>query len=296
MERFDITFTGHVCFDEIVPYGGKRYVAPGSAVLQGAMAAARIGKRVAVITRMAKKDEPILEMLKENGVTCFLLEAPETSWMYVGHPSANVDEREMILKYSAGAFRIGEFPEIKTGSLHLAGISNREFTVDFIRGLHSRGYNLSVDLQSFVRQADPVSGKVVYGDDERKQEIVSLMQKVKLDVVEAGILTGTTDLEEASWIIGSWGCPEVVITRADGVLANINGQVLWEPFTNRSVAGRTGRGDTSFAGYLSSRLDHEPEWSLKFAASLVSLKMEKAGPFTGSLDQVLERMKLDRRL
>lgn len=295
MDKFDVTFTGHVCFDEIVPFEGEGYVTPGSAVLQGAMAAARVGKRVAVVTRMAKKDEAILDLLKESQVTCFLLEAEETSWIYVGHPSANVDEREMILKYSAGAFRIEEFPGIETGNLHLAGISDREFTLDFIRGLHDWGYSLSVDLQSFVRQADPVSGKVVFGDDERKQEIVSLMQKVKLDVVEAGILTGTTDLEEASRIIAGWGCPEVVITQSDGVLANTDGQILWEPFTNRSVAGRTGRGDTTFAGYLSARLDHDPEWSLKFAASLVSLKMEKAGPFTGTKGQVLERMKLDER-
>lgn len=296
MEKFDITFVGHMCYDEIVPFEGEGYIAPGSAVLQGAMAAARIGKRIAVVTKMARKDEEILGSLKENGVTCHLLEAPETSWMYVGHPSANVDEREMILKHNAGAFLIEEFPEIGTGALHMAGISNQEFTLEFIRGLKEKGYNLSVDLQSFVRQSHPETREVSYGDDDRKQEIVSLMQKVKLDVVEAEILTGSADLEEASKIIGSWGCPEVLITRADGVLGNIDGTILWEPFTNNSVLGRTGRGDTTFAGYLASRLDNDPEWSIKFAASLVSMKMEKVGPFSGTLEDVLERMKKDRRI
>jgi sugar/nucleoside kinase (ribokinase family) len=296
MNRFDLTFVGHMCYDEIVPFEGEGYIAPGSAVLQGAMAASRIGKKTAVVTRLAAKDENILESLRENGVSCFLTEADETSWMYVGHPSANVDEREMILKYNAGAFEIGEFPEIETSSLHMAGISNQEFTLGFIQGLYDRGYSLSVDLQSFVRQAHPETREVSYGDDDRKEEIVSLMQKVKLDVVEAEILTGTADLEEASKIIAGWGCPEVLITRADGVLGNIEGKILWEAFTNDSVVGRTGRGDTTFAGYLASRLDRDPEWSLKFAASLVSMKMERSGPFSGTLDGVLERMKTDGRI
>jgi sugar/nucleoside kinase (ribokinase family) len=296
MNKFDITFVGHMCFDEIVPFEGEAYVAPGSAVLQGAMAAARIGKRIAVVTKMASKDESIVDSLKENGVYCHLIDAPETSWMYVGHPSANVDEREMILKHNAGAFLIDEFPALETAALHMAGISNQEFTLDFIKGLQDKGYNLSVDLQSFVRQAHPKSREVSYGDDKRKYEIVGLMQKVKLDVVEAEILTGTSNLDKASEIISGWGCSEVLITRADGVLGNIHGDILWEPFTNKSVVGRTGRGDTTFAGYLASRLDKDPEWSLKFAASLVSMKMEKVGPFSGSLEDVLERMKTDGRL
>lgn len=291
-----MTFVGHMCFDEIVPFEGESYVAPGSAVLQGAMAAARIGKKVAVITKMAEKDAPILDDLKDNGVYCHLIPAAETSWMYVGHPSANVDEREMILKHNAGAFLIDEFPGVRTGALHMAGISNQEFTLEFIKGLKARGYNLSVDLQSFVRQSHPETKEVSYGDDSRKREITGLMQKVKLDVVEAEILTGTSDLESASKIISSWGCPEVLITRADGVLGNIDGEILWEPFTNTSVVGRTGRGDTTFAGYLASRLENDPAWSIKFAASLVSMKMEKVGPFSGTREDVLERMKKDGRV
>ncbi len=113
---------------------------------------------------------------------------------------------------------------------------------------------------------------------------------VKLDVVEAKVLTGTDDLEAAARVFERWGSPETLITRADGVLARVNGKTYWEPFTNRSVVGRTGRGDTTFAAYMARRLDYDTEESLKFAAALVSLKMEKAGPFDGTLADVLERM------
>ena len=48
----DITFMGHMCYDEIHPFGGDAATAPGSAVLCGAMAAARVGANVTIVTRM----------------------------------------------------------------------------------------------------------------------------------------------------------------------------------------------------------------------------------------------------
>lgn len=204
--------------------------------------------------------------------------------------------REMILKHNSGAFRIEDFPDIESTCVHLAGISSSEFTLEFMKGLKDKGYNISVDLQSFVRQAHPVTRSVSYSDDPRKQEIVALMSKVKLDVVEGEILTGSNDLERAAKIVSSWGCPEVLITKGEGVLGVIDGAVKFEKFSNKSVVGRTGRGDTTFAAYLSARLDKDPDWSLKFAASLVSLKMEKVGPYSGNLKDALDRMKADGRV
>ena len=295
MEKYDLTFIGHVCFDEIVPFSSGRYIAAGSAVLQGAIASSRIGMKTAVITKYAPKDNILIDPLIENDITVFSIDASESSWMYVWHPTQNVDDREMILKHNAGFFDISEMPDIETNWMHLAGISNQEFSLDFIFGLKSKGYNLSIDLQSLVRQTHPETKNVSYGDDERKKEIVSMMQRVKLDIVEAEILTGTDDLEEASKIILKWGCPEVVLTKSEGVLVNYKGEIFWEKFSNRSVLGRTGRGDTTFSAYLSRRFTHSPQEALKFAASLVSIKMESSGPFSGTLEDVEKRMKEDKR-
>ena len=113
---------------------------------------------------------------------------------------------------------------------------------------------------------------------------------VKLDIVEAKVLTGTDDLEQAALTFEAWGCPEVLITKAEGVLARVNGKTYYEKFSNQSVVGRTGRGDTTFAAYLARRLDHDVNESLKFAAALVSIKMETPGPFGGTLADVLARM------
>ncbi len=291
MNTYDITFLGHMCFDEITPYQGETKASPGSAVLCGAMVASRVGKKVAVITKMAKKDESINKPIQDLGIDTFIIPAAKTTFAVVIHPTANVDERRLMIRKSAGLFKLDEIPSLKTKYLHLAGISDQEFDMDLIQGLKAQGYNLSVDMQSFVRQVDPVTCEIAFKDVPQKQAIVKQMSKAKLDVVEAKVLTGTDDLEEASIILENWGCPETVITKAEGVLARVNGKTYYEKFSNRSVVGRTGRGDTTFAAYLSWRMEHDVAESLKFAAALVSIKMETPGPFQGTLQDVYDRMK-----
>jgi sugar/nucleoside kinase (ribokinase family) len=213
-----------------------------------------------------------------------------TTYMRVVHPSADVDDRQMFQLANAGLFVASDVPALTARQVHLAGITDQEFDLEFVRAMKSRGYRLSADMQSFVRQVDPATRSISFGDVASKVEFARLLDMVKLDVVEARVLTGTDDLERAAMVFEEWGSPETVITRSDGVLARVNGKTLWEPFSNRSVVGRTGRGDTTFAAYMARRLDHDPGESLKFAAALVSIKMEKAGPFAGTLADVLERM------
>ena len=85
-DLYDIVFIGHMCFDEVVSYQGTPRVAPGSAVLCGALAAARVGKSVAVVTRMAPRDQNILESLQQNGVALHVIPSAETTYMKVVHP------------------------------------------------------------------------------------------------------------------------------------------------------------------------------------------------------------------
>ena len=291
-KKYDITFVGHMVYDEIIPYGGVARVAPGSAVLCGAMVAARVGKKVAVVTKMAEKDESILQPMKDLGIDTFLIPSEETSYNRVLHFSANVDEREMTLLKSAGLISIDDVPELDSTCVHLAGISDTEFDMTLMEGLKARNYqSLSVDMQSFVRHINPVTKNHEFSDVADKKEIAAMMDKLKLDIVEAKLLTGTDDLEKAAIIVESWGCPEVMITHSEGVLARVNGKTYYEKFSNSNVSGRTGRGDTTFAAYLSHRLDHDVAESLKFAAALVSIKMETPGPFSDTLENVYKRLK-----
>ena len=290
-QKYDITFVGHMCYDEIIPFGGKPHIAPGSAVLCGAMVAARVGKKVAAVVKMAKKDEFILQPMKEAGVDTFVIPSAETTYSRVLHESANVDERKLMLVKSAGLISIHDVPKLSSTCVHLAGISDTEFDMPLMQGLKARGFSLSADMQNFVRHVTPVTHDIEFGDVASKKDIAAMMDKLKLDIVEARILTGTEDLEKAAIIVESWGCPETLITHSQGVLARVKGKTYYEKFSNRNVSGRTGRGDTTFAAYLSHRLDHGPFESLKFAAALVSIKMETPGPFKGTLEDVAKRLR-----
>ena len=288
--KYGITFIGHMAYDEVHHFGGGKIVAPGSAVLCGAMVSARIGIKTAAVVKMALADEEITQPMKDLGVDVFIIPADCTTYSRVTHKSANVDERDINLVRTAGLMRIEDIPELESEYFHLGGISDSEFDMALIDGLKARGYRLSTDMQSYVRQITPVTHEINFGDVKDKEEIVSKMDMVKLDVIEAGVCAGTEDLEEAAKIFTSWGCPEIVVTRSDGVLARVNGVTYFEKFSNNSVIGRTGRGDTTFAAYQSWRLTHDVPTSLKFAAALVSIKMETYGPFKGTLDDVFKRL------
>lgn len=290
-KKYDITFIGHMCYDEIIPFGGEAHVAPGSAVLCGAMVAARVGKKVAAVVKMSPEDEHILKAMHDAGVDTYLIPSTETTYSRVLHETENVDERRLTLVKSAGLIYIKDVPELDSACVHLAGISDTEFDMELMTGLKDRGYSLSTDMQSFVRHVTPITHDIAFSDVADKEKIATMMNKLKLDVVEARILTGTDDLEKAAKIIELWGCPEILITHSEGVLARVDGKTYYEKFSNSNVSGRTGRGDTTFAAYLAWRLDHDAAESLKFAAALVSIKMETPGPFSGTLEDVQKRLK-----
>jgi sugar/nucleoside kinase (ribokinase family) len=291
MNRHDIVFVGHMASGRIEPFGEPPSLGHGGAAFFGAMAARCTTKRLAVVTRMAEQDLEFLAPLDAAGIDIYLQPSSQTTHMRVIYPSPNVDERQLYLIRSAGFYQIEEMPPLEPCLIHLGGLSDQEFTLDFIRGLKDRGFRLTLDMQSFVFHVDPRTGLITLQDVPEKEEILGMVNMVKLDVAEAKALTGTDDLAGAAAAVAGWGCPEVLITRSDGVLAYRDGKAYFERFTNRSVEGRTGRGDTTMGAYLGHRMEHPVQDSLKFATALASIKMETPAPFTGTLEDVLERIR-----
>jgi len=290
MNNYDLIFIGHVTIDDIEAAEGSSSGVPGGAPFFGALAAAPSKKKIAVITKMARQDEHILAPLKAAGIDVFLQDSAETTHMRVVHQTDNMDERVIYQTKNAGFFAIEEMPSMEKCRVHLGALTDREFTLEFMRKLRKRTLRLSMDMQNIVRQVDIKTGVIHFEDSPTKKEMVSLIDAVKLDVVEAEILTGTDDLKEAAAIVESWGSPETIITRSDGALVRCKGQTCFERYSNRSAHGRTGRGDTTMGAYLTWRIDHDVHESLKFAVALTSIKMETPGPFQGSLNDILARM------
>jgi sugar/nucleoside kinase (ribokinase family) len=291
---YDLILVGNAGRNEMHRFDGTREPI-GGPIFQSALATSWSDKRVAVVTRIAAADDDLLEPLRRAGLAVFVVPSPETTRGHIYYLSEDVDNRRHVLEKSAGPFTVADLPAIGARLFHLVGHNRLEFPVEFMTGLRERGLAFSVDLQALVRRPDLLTGEVAYEDYPYKQEVAAIADKVKLDSVEAGLLTGTNDLEAAAIQFERWGTREVMVTSAAGALVRHRGKTYFERFTNRSVSGRTGRGDTVFASYLLRRFDCDVADSLKFAVALCSIKMETPGPFKGTLEDVVERMRADRR-
>jgi sugar/nucleoside kinase (ribokinase family) len=290
MNRYDLVFMGHESIYEVdAPEGSARGL-PGGASSFGALAACWSKRKIAVITRMAQEDAPTLEPLKAAGIDVYLQPVAETTHLRIVHPTGNPDERLIVQTRNAGFFVSADVPPMERCLIHLAALTDREFSLEFMRHLKQRGFRLSVDMQSFVRQVDAETGIIRFKDVPGKREIADLADIVKLDIVEAEVLTGTRDMEKAAERVEEWGALETVLTTSDGAFARHKGKTYFRKFSNRSSHGRTGRGDTTTGAYLARRIDHGVEESLGFAVALASIKMETPGPFRGTLQDVLARM------
>ncbi len=290
MSNYDLNFIGHLCIDETIQADGSRSRTFGGAALYGAVAAAIMGKAVVVELKLAQAEAEAANFLREKGIDVLEIPAEKTTQVEVSHPGGNVDKRRIITTNYAGKFTIDEVKCIPARHVHLAGCNDHEFSLEFIQAIRNRCDSLSVDMQCFVRNNDPATGEITFADDPEKQRIISLMDKVKLDIAEAQLLCGTDDLDQAARIVQSWGCAEVMITCAEGVFVRNCEQTDFVPFTNTGLTGRTGRGDTTFGAYLAGRVDNAPAKALRYAAALVSLKMETPGPFAGPFADVQARV------
>ena len=289
MNRYDIVFIGHLATATIVPFKGVPFAEWGGPAFFGPLAASCLSKKIASVTRIGKGEAELLSPLKTAGIDLFVQDR-EMARIRVVHPNTSVDERQIFLIKRGGYFTIDDMPPLDPCLIHLGGLSDREFPMEFMRTLKARGFRLSVDMQSFLWQVDNQSRIIHLGDIAEKQEILSMVDFAKLDVMEAKALTGTDFIHEQAEMLERWGSSETLITSSEGVLARRKGKSTVVKFTNTSTEGRTGRGDTFSGAYLARRLDHSVEDSLRFSSALTSIKMESTGPFRGSLHDVMERI------
>ncbi len=146
-----------------------------------------------------------------------------------------------------------------------------------------------MDAQGFVRHLD--GNELKQRDWIEKEEYLCHVHTLKVDSVEAKILTQESDLKRASKKLSDYGPEEIVLTSKKGVLVCADKKFYEAPFKPRKMKGRTGRGDTCIAAYIGMRLKHSPEESCRFAAALTSLKMEKQGPFKKDIKKVEKFLK-----
>lgn len=183
-------------------------------------------------------------------------------------------------------FRFEELPEIETDVYHFAGLVYGDFDGELLEEAARHG-KVALDVQCMLRHVE-ADGSMQFHDWAEKKKYLPMIHYLKTDAAEAEILTGLTDRAEAAKKLYGWGAKEIVITHNTEVLAYDGNKIYTCPIKARNLSGRTGRGDTTFAGYIAARQKESVEDALLYCTALVSLKMETPGPFKGTKKDVLE--------
>jgi sugar/nucleoside kinase (ribokinase family) len=290
MNHYDIVFIGHMSLGTIVPFGGSPFVEGGSPLLFASIAASRLQKKIFGATRISEGEKYLLEPMRAAGIDLFVQPGEIIRYRIV-FPNANTDERHAVIERDAGHIvTVDAIPACDPCLVHFCWIGGRRSQLNLMRALKARGFRLSVDMQNFMFRAHGEMGVVYLKDVPEKKEILNMADFVKLDATEAKVLTGADALQDQADILEAWGSSETLITCSEGAMIQSNGKSAFANFTNRTVQGRMGRGDTCMAAYLARRLDNSPEDSLRFAVAATSIKLESNGPFSGSVEDVIERM------
>jgi len=286
MQDTDIMMIGHFAKDKLV-VDGSGEISSGGAVYYGSVALRRIGVRVAVVTRLHSDDFPRLDEMMQEGVEILATSAPETSGIENIYDSADMERRICIPLGFAGPFQRDDIPDLSARVVLVVPIIAGEVDLSLLRYLAQRG-PVGLDVQGFTRFREP--GRLVSRPWPDMAEGLALVTYLKVDRAEAELLTGQTDLQAAARELATYGPREVVVTQSSGVTVYAEGKIYESPFTPRSLAGRTGRGDTCFATYVGKRLSASAEEACRFAAAVTTLKQEQPGPWRGTLDDVARVM------
>ena len=269
---------GHFAKDKVI-VDGRGETVPGGGVYYGGIALRSLGASVAVVTRLHPDDFPLLDELKEEGIQVFAAPAPETSGIANYYRSADMERRICQPLGFAGPFAASEIPNLPARVYAIVSIIAGEVDLPLLELLAERG-PVALDVQGFVRVRD--GGDLVFRPWADMERGLSLVTYLKVDRAEAELLTGQTDLQAAARQLAGYGPREIVLTQSAGVTVLADGRVYQAPFTPRSLAGRTGRGDTCFASYLGWRLEASPAEAVRVAAAVTTLKQEHPGPWRGT--------------
>ncbi len=281
-ENLDILMIGHMAKDRLV-VDGRGEMAAGGGVYYGSMALRRLDVSVGVVTRLHPDDFDLLADMKQAGVRVWAVPAPATSGIENIYFSADMERRICRLLGFAGAFALEDIPDVPARIQVVASIIAGEVHLPLLRALAARG-PVAIDIQGFVRVRE--AAELVFRPWPEIDEGLKYVTYLKVDRAEAELLTGHTEFWKAAERLAEYGPREIVLTQSSGVTVLADGEFHSAPFTPRSLAGRTGRGDTCFATYLGKRLSLPAEEATRWAAAVTTLKQEEPGPWRGSAEDV----------
>jgi len=280
---------GHISIDENI-YQEETVKETGGAVVYSSCSSYAIGHKTGILTKLSFKDRKRLEIFSIPKEDIIVLDSKNTTSIRNIYHTEDRERRTCTALSIADPFEISDIPDnIDSRIFHFAGLISGEFDNEMIKFLRNRG-KIALDVQGFLRAVGK-SNEMIFKDWREKKDYLPCIDYLKTDAAEAEIMTGTSERKKAAEVLFSWGAKEIIITHNEEVLLYDGKKHYTCPLKPRNLSGRSGRGDTCFSAYITERLNKNIKDALLFASALVSLKMERPGPFKGTRDEVEDYIK-----
>ena len=291
MKHYESIIIGHITEDINIDHEDNSVRICGGAVLYSSASASALGHKVAAVTKLRKQDADRLAQFRLPQEDIYVSYCDNSTTIRNKYYTADKERRDCVCLSRGTPFTMDDLPADISGDIyHFAGLIFGDYADGMIEACAKKGA-VAVDVQGCLRHADPATGNMYFEDWADKKKLLPFITYLKTDAAEAEILTGTADRAEAAKILHSWGAKELLITHTTEVLC-YNGKAVYTcPIKARNLSGRTGRGDTTFAAYLTERLHSDPQSALRYATATVSLKMETPGAFGGTRADVEQYLK-----
>jgi sugar/nucleoside kinase (ribokinase family) len=279
-KQYDVVFCGNYTKDTIITPDGIKHV-DGGGMNYAAHAAKQLGAKPAVVTRLNKEDDHVVKAFEAAGIDCFPVYTPSSTLMTLEYKTRDVDQRNLYVKGTAGTITPAQLDEIEAKAIVTNSSLRGEVELEFFQSMRERkGVLISADVQGFIRVLRGES--LVYEPWTEMEAVLSHLDVLKSDAVEAEYLTGEKDIEKAARFFANLGPKEIILTHSKGLLVHTDGKDYHYEFHAESMGGRSGRGDTCVGSYITKRLTLPPREAGKWAAAVTSLKVEKLGVFDRS--------------
>lgn len=238
-----------------------------------------------LVTALAPSEYKAVEDMRAQGITVKVLPSRKTVYFENTYGEDQNNRTQRVLA-KADPFTVEELKNERAHIFHLGSLLSDDFSLDVVKFLANRGI-LAVDAQGYLRE---VRGEKVYSIDWKdKKEALKYIHILKVNECEAEVLTGFKDPKKAALQLAQWGVKEVLLTLGSyGSLIYAEGVFYRIPaYPPKEIVDATGCGDTYATGYLYMRdKGASYEEAGCFAAAMSTIKLEQAGPFSGTEEQV----------
>ncbi len=286
--KYDICSIGYITRDKIVTPDNTVYMAGGTAFYM-TYGMSHLPRKVSyqLVTKVGDESREDIGKIRSLGFDTLCYPSRHTVF-FENIYGVNSNDRRQRVRAKADPFTLEDVKNLNAKVFHLGSLLSDDFSPEVVEYLSTKG-TISIDVQGYLRE---VVGEKVYAVDWKdKERVLHCTGILKLNESEMVAIAGSRDTHEVGQKLGAYGVKEVVMTLGSyGTVIYAGGYFYDIPaFKPRKVVDVTGCGDTFSTGYLWCRAqDMDIESSGRFAAAMCTLKLEHSGPFSGSIEDILQ--------